>query len=201
ARGTGPPLRGLRPPAASLPAGPLPFHAEPWWSARAPGGDRRSGPRSIPPAERMCVPGSVPAGDRGVRGRHSPARREGGGAPGGLHPHLGDGEESGMSATPPLVEVENLRKHYPIGGGLFARTRAWVRAVDGVSFAIHAGETLGLVGESGCGKTTLGRLMLRLIEPTGGDIRFEGRSLLGLRPRELRGLRRRMQIIFQDPYD
>jgi oligopeptide transport system ATP-binding protein len=105
-----------------------------------------------------------------------------------------------MSATTPLVEVENLRKHYAIGGGLFGRARAWVRAVDGVSFAIQAGETLGLVGESGCGKTTLGRLMLRLIEPSGGDIRFEGRSLLGLRPRELRGLRRRMQIIFQDPY-
>jgi oligopeptide/dipeptide ABC transporter ATP-binding protein len=104
-----------------------------------------------------------------------------------------------VNATP-LVEVRDLRKHYPIGGGLFARTRAWVRAVDGVTFAIQAGETLGLVGESGCGKTTLGRLMLRLIEPTAGDVRFEGRSLLGLRPRELRGLRRRMQIIFQDPY-
>jgi oligopeptide/dipeptide ABC transporter ATP-binding protein len=104
-----------------------------------------------------------------------------------------------MTVTP-LVEVRDLRKHYPVGGALFARAAGWVRAVDGVTFAIQAGETLGLVGESGCGKTTLGRLMLRLIEPTTGDVRFEGRSLLGLRPRELRALRRRMQIIFQDPY-
>src|SRR5207247_1860564 len=110
---------------------------------------------------------------------------------GGLHPGL----------TPaPRVEVRELRKHYPVRSGLFGRARAWVRAVEGVTLAIQPGETLGLVGESGCGKTTLGRLMLRLIEPTAGDVRFEGRSLLGLRPRELRGLRRRMQIIFQDPY-
>jgi oligopeptide/dipeptide ABC transporter ATP-binding protein len=100
----------------------------------------------------------------------------------------------------PLVEVRDLRKFYPVRGGLFARGRAQVRAVDGVSLAIAAGETLGLVGESGCGKSTLGRAMLRLVEPTSGDVRFAGRSLLALGARELRALRREMQIVFQDPY-
>lgn len=94
----------------------------------------------------------------------------------------------------PLLEVENLVKHFPSGH------KRVVRAVDGVSFAIRRGETLGLVGESGCGKTTVGRSLLRLIEPTGGEVRFDGRDLLKLRKGELRQLRRRMQIIFQDPY-
>ncbi len=100
----------------------------------------------------------------------------------------------------PLVEVRDLRKFYPVRGGLFLRTRASVRAVDGVSLTIAAGETLGLVGESGCGKSTLGRAMLRLIGPTSGDVRFAGRSLLSVGARELRALRREMQIVFQDPY-
>jgi oligopeptide/dipeptide ABC transporter ATP-binding protein len=100
----------------------------------------------------------------------------------------------------PLVEGRGLQKRYPLRGGLFGRARAWVRAVEDVSLAIRPGETLGLVGESGCGKSTLGRLLLRLTEPTAGDVLFEGRSLLGLAPRELRAARRRMQIIFQDPY-
>jgi oligopeptide/dipeptide ABC transporter ATP-binding protein len=100
----------------------------------------------------------------------------------------------------PLVEACELRKEYPSGRGLLARGSREIRAVDGVSLAIQSGETIGLVGESGCGKTTLGRLILRLLEPTGGDVRFEGRSLLAVRPGELRALRRRMQMIFQDPY-
>ncbi len=104
-----------------------------------------------------------------------------------------------MSA-PPLVEVTDLRKHFPVGRGLFGRPRAVVRAVDGVSLGIRAGETLGLVGESGCGKSTLGRLILRLIEPTAGDVRFDGRSLLELQAGELRTVRHAMQIVFQDPY-
>jgi oligopeptide/dipeptide ABC transporter ATP-binding protein len=104
-----------------------------------------------------------------------------------------------MTAAP-LVEVRDVRKYYPVGAGLFRRARAWVHAVDGVSLALEAGETVGLVGESGCGKSTLGRLMLRLLEPTAGDVRFDGRSLLALPPRELRALRRQMQIVFQDPY-
>jgi oligopeptide/dipeptide ABC transporter ATP-binding protein len=100
----------------------------------------------------------------------------------------------------PLVEVRDVEKRFPIGAGLFGRARASVRAVDGVSLAIAPGETLGLVGESGCGKSTLGRLMLRLLEPTGGDVLFEGRSLLAVGAAELRKMRRRMQIVFQDPY-
>jgi ABC-type oligopeptide transport system ATPase subunit len=100
----------------------------------------------------------------------------------------------------PLVQVRDVHKRFPLGGGLFARARTWVHAVDGVSLAIAPGETLGLVGESGSGKSTLGRLMLRLIEPSEGDVLFGGRSLLRLRPRELRALRREMQIVFQDPY-
>src|SRR5438128_10779481 len=106
----------------------------------------------------------------------------------------------GTMSLAPLAEVRDLHKRYPIGGGLFGPARAWVHAVDAVSLAIRAGETLGLVGESGCGKSTLGRLMLRLLEPTSGDVLFDGRSLLALSPRELRAMRRQMQIIFQDPY-
>jgi oligopeptide/dipeptide ABC transporter ATP-binding protein len=100
----------------------------------------------------------------------------------------------------PLVEVVDLQKHFPVGRGVLGRTRLVVHAVERVSLHIDAGETLGLVGESGCGKSTLGRLILRLLEPTAGDVRFEGRSLLRLRPRELRAMRRAMQIVFQDPY-
>ncbi len=100
----------------------------------------------------------------------------------------------------PLVELRDVRKHYPLRGGFFGGARGTVKAVDGVSLAIAPGETVGLVGESGCGKSTLARLTLRLLEPSGGDVLFAGRSLLGLPPRELRALRREMQIIFQDPY-
>jgi oligopeptide/dipeptide ABC transporter ATP-binding protein len=94
----------------------------------------------------------------------------------------------------PLVEIIDLKKHFPVPH------KQVVRAVDGVSFTINRGETLGLVGESGCGKTTVGRCILRLIEPTSGEIRFDGRELLKLNRGEMRALRRRMQIIFQDPY-
>src|SRR5262249_13495532 len=100
----------------------------------------------------------------------------------------------------PLVEARALRKYFPVGRSLLGRRRAVVHAVEAGSLAIAAGETVGLGGESGCGKSTLGRLLLRLIEPTSGDVRFDGRSLLELSARELRGMRRAMQIIFQDPY-
>jgi oligopeptide/dipeptide ABC transporter ATP-binding protein len=99
-----------------------------------------------------------------------------------------------------LLEVRNLKKYFPVGAGLFSRRKGEVRAVDGVSLKIEEGETLGLVGESGCGKSTLGRCILRLLEPTEGEITFQGKDLLRLSQREMREMRRHMQIIFQDPY-
>ena len=99
-----------------------------------------------------------------------------------------------------LLEVRNLVKHFPLGGGLFGGPSAVVKAVDGVSFTIRRGETLGLVGESGCGKTTTGRCVLQLERPTSGQVIFEGRDLAALPESELRQVRRRIQVIFQDPY-
>ncbi|MCH7945683.1 MAG: ABC transporter ATP-binding protein, partial [Armatimonadetes bacterium] len=100
----------------------------------------------------------------------------------------------------PLVEVRNLRKHYPVRGGIFGRQRDTVKAVEDVSFHLDAGETLGLVGESGCGKSTLGRTLMRLEEPTGGEVLFEGRNMAHASAAELFTLRRDVQMIFQDPY-
>jgi oligopeptide/dipeptide ABC transporter ATP-binding protein len=101
--------------------------------------------------------------------------------------------------TAPLLRVAELRKAFPVGGSWFG-PRRWLRAVDGVDFELRAGETLGVVGESGCGKSTLARLILRLIAPDSGTVEFEGRALAELSRRELRALRRHMQIVFQDPY-
>ncbi|GAA6737138.1 ABC transporter ATP-binding protein [Thermus oshimai] len=99
-----------------------------------------------------------------------------------------------------LLEVKDLKKHFPIRGGILSRVVGSVKAVDGVSFAIRKGEVLGLVGESGSGKTTVGRTLLRLIEPTGGRILFDGQDITDLPKDKLRSYRRRMQIIFQDPF-
>ncbi|MCE3242455.1 MAG: oligopeptide/dipeptide transporter, ATP-binding protein, partial [Deltaproteobacteria bacterium] len=99
-----------------------------------------------------------------------------------------------------LLEIRNLKKHFPVGQALFSRNKDVVKAVDGVNLRVEQGETLGLVGESGCGKSTLGRAILRLIEPTEGEVYFEGKNLLAMSQRELRDIRRQMQIIFQDPY-
>jgi oligopeptide/dipeptide ABC transporter ATP-binding protein len=99
-----------------------------------------------------------------------------------------------------LLKTEDLFKWFPIRGGLLSRTKAYVRAVDGVSVSVRKGETFGLVGESGCGKTTLGRAVMRLTEPSRGSISFEGNDISKLRGRRLKLVRRRMQMVFQDPY-
>ncbi len=100
----------------------------------------------------------------------------------------------------PLLEVQNLSVHFPVTQGVFARTAGSVKAVEDVSLTVAAGEAVGLVGESGCGKTTLGRAILRLIEPTGGQVRFDGEDITGLSAKELRARRRQFQMIFQDPF-
>ena len=103
------------------------------------------------------------------------------------------------SSSAPLLEVENLRTYFPVKRGLLSRTVGHVRAVDGVSLAVHPRQTVGLVGESGCGKSTLGRTVLRLIPATSGQVRFDGQDVLAAKGKQLRDLRLKMQIIFQDP--
>lgn len=118
-----------------------------------------------------------------------------------LSPAPGPPAGNGKAATPPpLIEVTNLEKYFPIRKGVLRRTAGFVKAVDGISFTIPKGKTVALVGESGSGKTTAGRTILRLLEPTGGTIHFDGREVTGLAREGLRSLRKRMQIIFQDPF-
>src|SRR3954469_15193397 len=99
-----------------------------------------------------------------------------------------------------IMEIDGLVKHFPIRAGFFQRQVGAVQAVDGISFDVKRGETLGLVGESGCGKSTTARLLLRLMDPTDGSIKFEGREIAHIKGEELKALRREMQMIFQDPY-
>ncbi len=145
-------------------------------------------------AVRAPVPASASGADPDPAPRNGPA------------PTVGTGllEAPTIRAARPgadiLLEVKNLVKYFPVRGGLLQRTVAWVKAVDDVSFFIRRGETLGLVGESGCGKTTVGRTILRLIPATSGQVWFEGRNILDLEEHEMRRLRREMQIIFQDPF-
>ena len=111
-----------------------------------------------------------------------------------------DDQQKKIYASEPLLQIKNVTKYFPVSKGLFGKTLSHVKAVDDVSFDVYPGETLGLVGESGCGKTTLGRTILRLIEPTSGDIIFKGTNITQLGHKEMRGLRKNIQIIFQDPY-
>ena len=116
--------------------------------------------------------------------------------------HLSGGR-NGRSGERPgenLLETRNLKMHFPIKAGVLRRTVGHVKAVDGVDLEIRKGETLGLVGESGCGKSTFARLVLRLLEPTEGEVLFEGEDILGYDRKQMLGVRRNMQIIFQDPY-
>jgi len=119
---------------------------------------------------------------------------------GGANYGISEGLSALESRNNVLVRVRHLKKYFPVRGGLFARPRAWVQAVDDVSFDIRAGATLGLVGESGCGKTTVGRTMLRLLPPTAGEVFYRDVALFSLPRAQLRRLRRHMQIIFQDPF-
>jgi oligopeptide/dipeptide ABC transporter ATP-binding protein len=107
---------------------------------------------------------------------------------------------AGAAVSDPLLRAERLVKHFPVRSGLFGRARGAIQAVDDISFELYPGETLALVGESGCGKSTAGRLLLRLIEPTSGKVWFRDRDLNSLSQKEVRSLRREMQVIFQDPY-
>ena len=99
-----------------------------------------------------------------------------------------------------FVVVDNLVKHFPVRGGILKRVVDWVQAVDGVSFTVKKGETLGLVGESGCGKTTVGMTMLRLLDPTSGSVKIDGTNIYDLDRKGLKAMRRKAQLIFQDPY-
>ena len=108
--------------------------------------------------------------------------------------------DSAFFNNQPLLEVNQLKKYFPVRSGFFSKVSAWVKAVDNVTFDIQSGETFGLVGESGCGKTTVGRTVLRLMEPSGGEAIFEGDNIFDMDSKTLRAARRRMQIVFQDPY-
>jgi peptide/nickel transport system ATP-binding protein len=117
---------------------------------------------------------------------------------GQTHP-TGSTRTQGQGPAAPLLEVNNLVKYFPIRGGLLSRVVANVKAVNDISFRVGRGEMLGLVGESGSGKTTAGRALLRLIEPTSGEVKFDGVDVVKLSKGEMREYRRKMQIIFQDP--
>src|SRR5581483_4216359 len=178
-----PPVR-VRLPSALL---PLPgSRALPRGRARAAGGRRRAAPRRLPFLRRADRVRVEVLGD-GDRVSEQAARE-----PDAAVEPRAEGSE--------ILRVENLVKRFPIRAGLLKREVGQIHAVDGVDLSIMAGETIGLVGESGCGKTTLSRTIIKLIEPTSGKIIFNGRDITGFTRREMRDVRREMQIVFQDPY-
>ena len=173
----------------------------------APGANSPRGDGGTPWGGETSPPASPAEPRPGAPGADSPRGAPGAGLP-GAGPAAGEaGGEPGLSppsagpaaALPPLVRLEGLEVHFPIRQGVLKRTVGHVRAVDGVDLRIDRGQILALVGESGCGKTTLARAVLRLVEPTGGRVHFDGRELTGLTRRELRPMRRRLQYVFQDP--
>ena len=192
-----------RRPRDAAPAGPAPLHPGPaaldpvaGASRRAAPRDRRRGAATVRVPRRLSLLDALPA--RGGRLPFAAAAdlRGRGGAPA----RLSRGPAGGRPMSDaPLLRVEGLRTWFPIRSGLFQNVSGWVRAVDGVDLEIRAGETLALVGESGCGKTTVGRSILRLEEPREGKILYDGRDLRGLAPAELRPVRSDLQIVFQDP--
>src|SRR5262249_31089098 len=152
---------------------------------------------SIRPMSRREADTGLPAGAR-TSSLEAPMHD---GAESGVTPGANGAGDSGPRPNrAPALEVRDLKKHFPVKKGLLQTTVGHVYAVDGVSFTIREGETLGLVGESGCGKSTVGRAILRLVEPTSGSIKIEGDEITGLSKQELRPYRREMQIIFQDPF-
>src|SRR5262249_11955068 len=166
------------------------------------------------PADRVSVPHALPLPLRAVSDRAPPAHRAGRRrAQGRVLPSVGREGARGAEAVDHsawgrrmstddgnLVELDQLTKRFQVRQGVFARGTAEVHAVEDISLTVRRGETLGIVGESGCGKSTTARLMLRLLDPTAGTIRFDGRDISHLSQRQLRPLRREMQMIFQDPY-
>src|SRR5690606_38949824 len=185
-----------------------------------PAGDPGQRAQPAVPARGLRVPPPLPLRPREVQGRHPTARGHRWWSPGALRqmgrarPEVGDhgmtsevrttsATHSGMashSAGGNLLEVKNLRKYFPIRGGILSRVVANVKAVEDVSFNIKPGEVVGLVGESGSGKTTVGRAILRLIEPSAGEVLFDGVDVTKLSKTSMREYRRKMQIIFQDPF-
>ena len=181
-----------RPARTDDPEVPVPSAERPFVRDGIRGSDVTPAEAVIPAKAGIHRSVSTPPENRAPRPVSSHASR--GDAPGG-----NAGVPGSAASTPELIRLEGLEVHFPIRKGLLKRTVGQVRAVDGVDLRIRRGQILALVGESGCGKTTLGRAALRLVEPTGGQVRFDGRELTGLARREMRPMRRRLQIVFQDP--